>query len=522
MPIPEASDSLASRLKSLFKDPPRNAWDRVVRAACLFVVFYVAAIIAEATPWRWVFILPVKRLMDACFNVSLVIFSIWYGGILTDFYAKLTGFGITNTRVNRRGQDPGLTSLWMERIRGSKEVTIVGTLSKGWFVQAPADLDEFVRSNPDLAAINIFLLDPFGNIWRAMVETGGNAHVDFIEDVLEVLRSVHSLAAKHATKLRVHFYDTDPISCVIARGAIYLGLYLPRTSRREIPEFTISIGSFLGDNIGDSVRKLRSSAPTISAQTIEGYRSIMKQHHASTREQFWNDPRVYCDFCKEAADMPSTFSRRHAEFAGSRLTQHGDRFFIVPTLGPLTADHALVVPKAHVTSSARLEATALAELAGIIATWFSKAGGNGKVPLIFEHGIPSEDTSYGGCGVCHCHVHMLSVEEAKCTQLFPNLEQILSERSYNYQLEELGSWEEIIRYREAAYLAVQYDDTHPKVIRFVGEAAVESQLMRRFVASRLLGNPVEWDWRTPQRPDELASEKEQITASVERIRSMFG
>lgn len=524
MPSPAApSDSLFQRLKALFKTPV-TGWDRVVRAACIFVGIYLVVMVSDASPiwvWEWVFIQPVRRMLDAGFSVSLVIFSIWYGGILTDFYSKLIGFGITDVRVNRRGQDPGLTDLWMKRIQGSKEVTIVGTLSKGWFIQASDDLDEFLRSNADLKQLEVFLLDPFGDIWRAEVQSGGFAHPEFLEDVLQVLRSIYKLAAAYPNQIRVHFYDTDPISCVIARGAIYLGLYLPRTSRKEIPEFTISVGSFLGDKIGEGLQKLGNSAPQVSPDTLNMYRNIMKQHSSSAREQFWSDPRVYCDFCKEAAGIPSTFSRRHARFIGSRLIPQGTHFNVFPTLGQLTSGHALIVPKEHVTSSACLSAPLMRDLAALVAKWAAKTIEQGQTPLVFEHGIPSEDTSYGGCGVCHCHLHLLPIKEVTPDRLYPELEGVLSEQGYAYELEELQSWEDLIGYSKAAYLAVRLGEGRPKVIKFTGDSAVESQLMRRFVASKLLPTPLEWNWRNPQAPEAIDREKQQIKESCERLEEML-
>src|ERR1700730_5082297 len=103
--MPAASEPFVQRLKALFRPGRKTAWDRVVRYALLFAVGYPIALFLVPLNGR-VLLSSVKGLGDAAFAVALVIVTIWYGGIITDFYSKLTGFGITDIRVNRRGQDP--------------------------------------------------------------------------------------------------------------------------------------------------------------------------------------------------------------------------------------------------------------------------------------------------------------------------------------------------------------------------------------------------------------------------------
>src|SRR6266436_452808 len=116
--MPAVSEPFGQRLKNLFKPGRKTAWEKVVLCALVFGVGYPAVLLVVALNGQE--LLPsVKGLGDAAFAVALVIVTIWYGGIITDFYSKLTGFGITDIRVNRRGQDPELTAVWMERIKDS-------------------------------------------------------------------------------------------------------------------------------------------------------------------------------------------------------------------------------------------------------------------------------------------------------------------------------------------------------------------------------------------------------------------
>ncbi len=104
-----APESWFHRLKELFRHP-RTGWEKIARAAWVFAIlcFLATAITAFA---RWTWPTWLRPPLDTGFGVALVVVSIWLGGIFTDFYSKLTGFGIIGVRENRRGQDPDLTGL---------------------------------------------------------------------------------------------------------------------------------------------------------------------------------------------------------------------------------------------------------------------------------------------------------------------------------------------------------------------------------------------------------------------------
>jgi hypothetical protein len=97
-------------VKSVFT-PARTHWNRIVWWAWVLAIGYVILIsIVALRQWPPAF-QSLKGMLDAMFAVALMILSIRYSGVLTDFYERLTGFGITNVRVNRHGQDPTLTEL---------------------------------------------------------------------------------------------------------------------------------------------------------------------------------------------------------------------------------------------------------------------------------------------------------------------------------------------------------------------------------------------------------------------------
>jgi diadenosine tetraphosphate (Ap4A) HIT family hydrolase len=395
---------------------PKTRWATVTLFARIFTGLYILAIIVTQPHWgpNWGWDWPgwVRDITGAILAVAIMILTIWYGGILTNFYDLLTGFGISAVRVDRHGADPMQTKVWMDRIEGSEEVVIVGTLSQGWFVVAQENLKTYLSKSKQPKCIRVCLLDPFGKVWRSKVDSGQPIHDRFLREATQVFRNLSDLMTSHPDRIVVRLYDTDPLSCVVARGAIYLGLYLPRTERKEIPEFTISRGSFLGDKVyAESLNKLQRSAPEVKGEGLKQYIITMERHFTASREAFWSDPAVFCDFCKERQSLPSEFSRRYPDL--SRIIPAKKSFFMVPSLGQIVKDHALIVSNAHVTSSAQLEADARRELAEIFEILEARADKENKTQLFFEHGVPYEGTVHGGCGICHCHIHALPVESTK-------------------------------------------------------------------------------------------------------------
>ena len=349
--------------RGLFKWETR--WDKITTVASVFAIFYILAIlVTQPGWWGWSLKWPdwLRDITNAFLAVAITIVSIRYGGILTDFYSRLTGFGISEVREDRRGADSESTDRWIQRISGSKEAVIIGTLSRGWFVVAFENLDNLL-SNSDKMKLRIYLLDPFGKVWRSKIESGQDDYKKFLHEANQVFWNLCELMKKHDGRVSVHLYDSEPISCVLARGAIYLGLYLPRTSRKTIPEFTISSDSFLGNKVAESIVRIGDTAPSVRRDVLEECRNIMLNYSTSPKDEFWNDSNVFCDFCKEPRLFPSEISRRYPGLIdGGRIAVRKEHFFILPTLGQLVDDHALIVTRRHITSSAKLEKEEIIQL----------------------------------------------------------------------------------------------------------------------------------------------------------------
>jgi hypothetical protein len=515
---------------------PTKRWDVVTLIAGIFTVGYILAVLITQPDWKpgWGVNWPdwVRDITNASLAVAITILSIRYGGILTDFYSKLTGFGISEVREDRRGADSESTDRWIGRIRGSKEILIVGTLSRGWFVVAYDNLDDLLAGN-DKTRLNVALLDPFGKIWRSKIESHQDDYKKFLHEANQVFWNLRELMKKHGNRVSVQLYDSEPISCVIARGAIYLGLYLPRTSRKTIPEVTISSGSFLGSKVSESITRIEAAAPPVKAETLEEYRNIMLRHSNTTKEEFWSDPDVFCDFCKEQRAIPSEISRLYPKLIdGSRIVFENEHFFIAPTLGPLVDDHALIVTRRHLTSSAKVQKAGMVQLNEITAKLLANAETQNKSHLLFEHGVPSDGGGYGGCGICHCHIHSLLIPADY--NPIEKLKTFLDEKNCKFESKNLTAWEEIGELAEKSYLCIQVGKTPPVVFIFKSGERVESQLMRQFLAKDCPGARKQWNWRKGEEiklpvstdqsnqpkeaPGEMEKEKERLKMEEKGIR----
>ena len=498
------SEPFIRRFWALMKRPT-TVWDGVTRFAWLFTILYVLAIMVTqawlGSQWpEWL-----RDIGNAGLAVAIMIISIWYGGILTDFYSMLTGFGISEVREDRRGADSKSTDNWIKRISGTEKVQIVGTLSRGWFVIAYDNLEDLLERDNRITLI-ICLLDPFGKVWRSKIESSQDDYNKFVHEADEVFWNLHKLMAKFGRRIAVRLYDSEPISCVLARGAIYLGLYLPRTSRKTIPEFTISSGSFLGSKVTESIMRIEAAAPSMSTAVLGEYRNIIVKHSNSTKEEFWSDPNVFCDFCKEQRLFPSEASRRHPELIdGARIALSKDHFFVIPSLGQLVVDHSLIVTRRHVTSSAKLEPEALIQLREIFSKLLGKCG-QGKSWLFFEHGVPDDGGGYGGCGICHCHVHCLPVPSDY--NPLQDLGKFLTDKNCKFEPKTLTTWEQIVELRNRSYLSVQIGNSIPTIFIFKAGERIQSQLMRQFVARSCPGVQQDWDWRIQRQHSSIPSSGE--------------
>jgi ATP adenylyltransferase len=184
-----------------------------------------------------------------------------------------------------------------------------------------------------------------------------------------------------------------------------------------------------------------------------------------------------CDFCAElAGDGEHEFARRFGSTA-DRIVWASDEFVVIPTLGPLSFGHMLVVPRAHSTSFARLAnpARAMSVVSEVRRHIESGLG----TTVAFEHGCSGEGSS-GGCGITHAHTHVVPMDQPLG---LPNLEGVgwapVAER------------DGVSTFGPTDYLYFSDIDRSEYVAPI---ERIPSQLLRRWVADRL--GMRGWDWRS--------------------------
>jgi hypothetical protein len=179
----------------------------------------------------------------------------------------------------------------MERISESPEVLIVGTKARGWFIKAKDELDHFLTTNaPTISRFEVYLLDPHGHTWRSSLRTDEQFKT-FIREVSYVLDSLQELSTTHQC-IKVFFYDSEPVHCVLARREIYFAIALPFQDPASYPELTISQGSYLGNKIyEDVIKKLQDAATPVSAPRLKQYCAMLRQHMDKSSTEFWAHPK---------------------------------------------------------------------------------------------------------------------------------------------------------------------------------------------------------------------------------------
>jgi diadenosine tetraphosphate (Ap4A) HIT family hydrolase len=85
------------------------------------------------------------------------------------------------------------------------------------------------------------------------------------------------------------------------------------------------------------------------------------------------------------------------------MTDVGHELIAMPTVGMLTADHTLLLPRQHVTSCAALTARVRRN---VLSTCHRLSTLVNSDLLLFEHGMLA--ATAGGCGISHAHLHAMT------------------------------------------------------------------------------------------------------------------
>ncbi len=186
-----------------------------------------------------------------------------------------------------------------------------------------------------------------------------------------------------------------------------------------------------------------------------------------------------------------------AEFAGllspsARILFDTPRFVVVPTLGPLHADHLLVCTRSHLTGLHEFSDDDLREYGGLLRSLLSSMRGDAAQAICFENG--TQKGSAGGCSITHFHAHIVpTLRQIGLDEIVPISSWIRAET-----LEECARIARLM----GSYFFVANDDG---TFSLAPRAGLPSQHIRRIVAA--VNGVSQWDWRTLDRPREWRTER---------------
>jgi diadenosine tetraphosphate (Ap4A) HIT family hydrolase len=194
-----------------------------------------------------------------------------------------------------------------------------------------------------------------------------------------------------------------------------------------------------------------------------------------------------CEFCSELSTTPET-----------RMVPIGADYCALPTRGPLSRGHTLLIPRSHVYALVDSDTPQI--VSRIVSNLRSLVENQYGPTVLFEHGSWSP-SSLGGCGVRHAHMHFV-----------PTLGRDVSALpvGFDWRGMRADNWaQELVSHdRTTDYLLYWPPELQP-VAAF--DNRVESQTLRKHVAS-LLGTG-SWDWRTAP-VDDFTSVVRELTEAV--------
>lgn len=197
-----------------------------------------------------------------------------------------------------------------------------------------------------------------------------------------------------------------------------------------------------------------------------------------------------CSICDEMlARETSRFARainKHNVF--NAILFETDQLAVIPSIGPLTKGHCLVVTKRHVNN---VLVTALFngffhEVKECIDAVLSEFGRGASV-VLGEHGLTESKESHSLCSTEHAHLHVIPIAQSMVVKIVTTF----GTSTIPSTLFQVGK--HISVYKEYVVLAgsVYYPDYYYNIIH--GDQ-IPSQVLRKHVGE-ILGKK-DWDWKS--------------------------
>jgi diadenosine tetraphosphate (Ap4A) HIT family hydrolase len=146
------------------------------------------------------------------------------------------------------------------------------------------------------------------------------------------------------------------------------------------------------------LRGMTQIATAYSAADHEGHRPdpLENNDHHRGIQFVQRPPEQACRLCSLGRD----------DISWNTVLWETVHFRVVPSKGGFVPGWLMIVPKAHVLSTAALaddQCDEFVELISFVGTQIARRFGN---PTVFEHGAVAEKSSFG-CGIDHAHVHLV-------------------------------------------------------------------------------------------------------------------
>lgn len=182
-----------------------------------------------------------------------------------------------------------------------------------------------------------------------------------------------------------------------------------------------------------------------------------------------------------------------------RIVWSDSDFWLTPTVGPLTANHSLLIPRSHVSAFAHLPDELKHRAEQLVAAHSRVLLSPGEELLAFEHGMSSH-MGGGGCGVTHAHLHLVPVNGLNIAEI--------PEPTGAGSWTDLPSdgWVHALPRTRGYVVLVTAGRPRTRSVR-----TLPSQYMRRWLGG-LLGTD-RWDWREAQ--------LETMLGSARRLRARY-
>jgi len=175
-----------------------------------------------------------------------------------------------------------------------------------------------------------------------------------------------------------------------------------------------------------------------------------------------------------------------ADAPPNRVLDQSRNFAIVPSIGPLTRGHVMVVPRRHARSILGMSGSELSECESLVRRCVDHLSSlYGKPALIFEHGSAPAELGYSGACIDHAHLHVV-----------PGPLRFVDAVQKHY-----NGWKSGHRIPDLAafvgslpYLLVGSQGHEPPFFVMPNPDVVPAQFLRQLLASEIGQLPI-WDWR---------------------------